>query len=80
MDLERLWLTESLGGMQIVYKTPLPKPAKDAERIDGEEWLCLSKHPFQWTAKHKNWPYANPTYSNRFTPQKEQAIGQRVRT
>ena len=69
----------TLIAVQIVYQLPFPEDLKNSESIDEEEWLCLAKSIFLWGKN--SWMrlrHANPTYSKRFTPKGEKAVGQRV--
>lgn len=60
--------------MQIAYDLPLPEVLEQ----EGEEWLCLAKEGFMWKDDDFVCPVANPTYSTRHTPKREDAIGKRV--
>ena len=64
-----------MPGLQIKYDLPLPESLDE-----GEEWLCLSKAGFMWKDDDFVCPFANPTYSTKHTPKKEEAIGKRVST
>lgn len=65
--------------LQIKYDLPLPDTLNEPEELtEGEEWLCLSKSGFMWKDDDFKCPYANPTYSSKHTPKREEAIGNRV--
>lgn len=66
-------LLEYGDAVQIKYDLPLPEVLKE-----GEEWLCLSKASFMWKDDDFICPRANPTYSSKYTPKREEAIGKRV--
>lgn len=68
-------LTLQTFTVQIKYDLPLPEVLKD-----GEEWLCLSKNSFMWRDDDFVCPLANPTYSLKHTPKREDAIGQKVKS